>query len=255
METTLTENDKKLLYILGFIVIAFIFGWLIIRPMVKKMIEVDEDIIVEKELKLQNEAKVMNVGTAESLIGRFESDFNESVADYYDPMDSSEIDKLFTSYVLSFGLYAKDLTISMPQGYVSEVPYINSDLGKAYVLADSSDSDSSDYDEESEDGESLTEVVSPLELYQDSMNSVSDTTGAGVTCAEVTIVMTGNPVTEQKLLDDILTNPSVRVTGFAWDDLNMIAVTNEDGTIDIRENTDRQLTINLNVYMCNKGEE
>lgn len=67
--------------------------------------------------------------------------------------------------------------------------------------------------------------------------------------------MTGNPVTEQKLLDDILTNPSVRVTGFAWDDLNMIAVTNEDGTIDILENTDRQLTINLNVYMCNKGEE
>ena len=52
METTLTENDKKLLYILGFIVIAFIFGWLIIRPMVKKMIEVDEDIIVEKEPNL-----------------------------------------------------------------------------------------------------------------------------------------------------------------------------------------------------------
>ena len=248
METALTENDKKLLYILGFIVIAFIFGWLIIRPIVKKMNEADEDIKVEQELKIQNEQKVMGVESAESLMGRFQSDYDESVSRYYEPMDSSEIDKLFTSYVLGFGLYAKDLAIQMPVGPVVELPYVHSTFSDVYAKA-AADSEEATAETEEEDSESLLDYTSPLELYQENRDAAIDTAKSGVICANVSIVMTGNPVKEQALLDDILTNPSVRVTGFAWDDLNMIAVTNEDGTVDIRDNTDRQLTINLNVYM------
>ncbi|MCR5635426.1 MAG: hypothetical protein K6F90_08930 [Lachnospiraceae bacterium] len=254
METALTERDKKLLYILGFIIIAFVFGWVIITPMVKKINLKSDEIEVQQELRSQNEVKVMGVDSAESLIVRFESDLEGSLDTFYEPMDSSEIDKLFTTYILGFGLYAKDLSIQMPAGPVSETPYVNSDLGILFAAAEAADTSDS-FDDDSSDSEAddsetgFIGDVSPLELYQDSRNSVYDTTYAGVTCANVMLVMTGNPVKEQALLDDILTNPSVRVTGFAWDDLNMIATTNEDGSVDIRENTDRQLTINLNVYM------
>ena len=255
METALTPNDKRLLYILGFIVIAFIFGWIIMRPMIKDLNETNEEIEEQQALKFRNETVVMNVETAKSLIDRFESDYSTAVEDYYDLMDSSQIDKLFTYYVLDFGLYAKDLSIVMPTGPVNEVPYINSDLGRTFEVIynvenidDSSSSDSSDDDEE--DGGLIGDVgESPLELYQSSMESVRDTSYSGIVCSQVTMVMTGDPATEQKLLDDILQNPSVRVTGFAWDDLSMIATTLEDGTLEITKNTDRQLTVNLNVYM------
>lgn len=251
METALTERDKKLLYILGFIVIAFIFGWIIMRPMIKDLKETNESIEEEEALKFRNETIVMNVETAKNLVDRFDTDYSDAVSDYYDLMDSSQIDKLFTFYVLDFGLYAKDLTIVMPTGPVYETPYVNSTIGKSYELISELDVyEESDDDDEVDADDLIGDFAeSPLELYQNSKNSVGDTSYSGIVCAEVTIVMMGDPVTEQKLLDDILTNPSVRVTAFAWDDLSMIATTLEDGTLEVKENIDKQLTINLNVYM------
>jgi hypothetical protein len=81
---------------------------------------------------------------------------------------------------------------------------------------------------------------------------VADTAVAGVYCAEVTIVMTGDPDIEQALLDEVMYKPSVRLMGFAWDDVAPVAVTDEEGVTEIIESEDKQLTVMLRLYMYDK---
>ncbi len=259
METKLTERDKKLLYILGFIVIAFIFGWLIMRPMIKSINKTEESIVAAENLKRQNEFKVTGLDSARTLLERFRNDMDDSMTDYYEPMDSSEIDKLITSYVLGMGLYAKDLTITMPKAAVEERPYIYSEAAakaeRLKAAAEESSSFSGTEASESQDSElgTLYEFTeSPLEAYTDARDEAADTVSSGVYCVAVKIVMTGSPAKEQALLDDIMYKPSVRLTGFAWDDVAPVAVTVEDGETTIIHSSDKQLTVMLNLYMYDK---
>ncbi len=256
METRITERDKKLLYLLGFIVIAFIFGWLIMRPMIVVINKTEESIKAAEELKRQNEFKVTGVGSARTLVERFRTDLDDSMAEYYEPMDSSEIDRLITSYVLGKGLYAKDLIISMPGEPVAEEPYIYSEAAaKAARLQeiayDEYDTDSS-VSADSVLGTLFEYSESPMEAYSNAQMGVADTAVAGVYCAEVTIVMTGDPDIEQALLDEVMYKPSVRLTGFAWDDVAPVAVTDEEGVTEIIESEDKQLTVMLRLYMYDK---
>lgn len=259
METKITERDKKLLYILGFIVIAFIFGWLIMRPMLVTINKTEESIIAAENLKRQNEFKVTGISTARTLVERFRTDLDDSMAVYYEPMDSSEIDKMITSYVLKKGLYAKDLIISMPYQTVEEVPYEYSEAAvKAERLESMDDKKSSAGENDgSVSADSALGMLfdyseSPMEAYTGAQGEIADTSSAGVYCAEITIVMTGDPDTEQALLDEVMYMPSVRLTGFAWDDVAPVAVTDEEGMTEIVESNDKQLTVMLNLYMYDK---
>ena len=65
--STLTARDKKLLYMLVFIVIIFIFGWYLIRPLYKKTVEDQESISIAASLQASNETKVIGLSTAQSL--------------------------------------------------------------------------------------------------------------------------------------------------------------------------------------------
>ena len=122
MEATLTARDKKLLYILGFIVIAFVFGWILMRPVIRSIITTNEEIASAQALKQQNENKSLGLMSAQILMDKFEEDLETATEEYYAPMDSSEIDKMFTMYVLGFGLRAKDLALE-------EMPYKHSEAG------------------------------------------------------------------------------------------------------------------------------
>lgn len=259
METKITERDKKLLYLLGFIVIAFIFGWLIMRPMIVVINKTDESIKAAENLKRQNEFKVTGIGSARTLVEKFRTDLDDSMAEYYEPMDSSEIDRMITSYVLGKGLYAKDLIISMPGETVSETPYLYSEAAAkaarlqelAYAELTMDDADSS-VSTDSAFGTLFEYSESPMEAYSNAQMGVADTAVAGVYCAEVTIVMTGDPDIEQALLDEVMYKPSVRLTGFAWDDVAPVAVTDEEGVTEIIESEDKQLTVMLRLYMYDK---
>ncbi|MCR5128571.1 MAG: hypothetical protein K6B69_10780 [Lachnospiraceae bacterium] len=263
METTLTARDKKLLYILGFIVIAFVFGWLLMRPVIRSISKTEENIASAEALRQQNETKVMGLMSAHTLAEKFEEDLAAATEEYYAPMDSSEIDKMFTMYVLGFGLQAKDLLINMPATPLEEVPYKYSEAGIELQKREGSSSSSSSMEEteasEKEgttdgitmdaDAMLLTFVKTPLEAYSEKQMLTKDTTASGIRAAEVTIVLTGTETGAQKLLDDILVKPSMRVTGFAWDEMPPVVRTLEDGTVMVSESREKQLTIRLKLYM------
>ena len=276
MESTLTARDKKLLYMLGFIVIAFVFGWILMRPIIKSINKTTESIASAQALKQQNETKVMGMTTAQILIDKYEEDLAAATEEYYAPMDSSEIDKMFTMYVLEFGLSAKDLLITMPTEALEEVPYKYSEARVAYDKQEKSSSsststeeeeilelsssgtdtkDSSSSDSDASGGIDLLDITkTPLDAFLEKNMTVKDTTASGIRAADITIVLTGKEDRAQKLLDDILVKPSIRVTGFAWDDLPPVVRTYEDGSVEVVDTGEKMLTIRLKLYMYDSEE-
>ena len=82
-----------------------------------------------------------------------------------------------------------------------------------------------------------------------------DTSRAGVYAATVTIDAYGTPDNLQKLLDDLVANPSIRVTGFNWRETAGSGFSYVDGQLVELEEKDMQLQINLEVYMYDSGIE
>ncbi|MBO4610384.1 MAG: hypothetical protein J5696_11020 [Lachnospiraceae bacterium] len=279
LNSTLTERDKKLLYMLVFIVIIFVFGWYIIRPLYKNTVADQESMVIASSLKAANETKVIGLSSAENLTEKFRSDLADSTSVYYDYMDSSEIDKLVTSYILRKGLRARDLTIGMPDGYVSEMPYIYSDLSASseiYYVEESYDTglETSESTDEKEDKikssayykdavlgmltgsqpEEITIVAAPMESYAAGVSSADTTESSGILCVKLSIVVEGDPATEQAMIDELTHNPSLRVTGFNWIKLDPVTYVLDDGSIVVVESELNQLQLSINLYMKDKTE-
>ena len=285
MGTTLTERDKKLLYMLVFIVIIFIFGWCLIRPLYKHTVEDQESIEIAASLKTSNQTKVMNVGAAVALTGKFREGLTDAYEIYYDYMDSSEIDKLVTSYILRKGLLARDLTITMPSGYVSESPYTHSNIrvgntsssvsaseetiddlmGTTTTTATVSDTDeinSSAYYKDAVEGlinpqdtQEMALIQTATDAYMNGMRNSSGTTGSGILCVGLSIVVEGDQAEEQAIIDELTHNPSLRVTSFNWVQLDPVTFLLEDGSILVVDSETSQLHISVNLYMKDKVAE
>ena len=277
LNSTLTERDKKLLYMLVFIVIIFIFGWCIIRPLYKKTVEDQENIVMASSIRAANETKVIGLSSARNLTDKLAQDLADSTADYYDYMDSSEIDKLVTSYILRKGLRARDLTITMPDGYVSEMPYLYSGIttsaGTAYTeTTDTATVESTDEEKEEKikssayyrdaalsmvtgyDPQEITIVATPMESYASGEASAVTTDSSGILCVQLSIVVEGDPKTEQAIIDELTHNPSLRVTGFNWIKLDPVTYVLDDGSIVVVESELNQLQLSINLYMKDKTE-
>ena len=285
MGATLTERDKKLLYMPVFIVIIFIFGWCLIRPLYKHTVEDQEKIEVATSLKASNESKLMGVTAAAAITESFRQEMNESSDIYYDYMDSSEIDKLVTSYILKKGLLARDLTISIPSGYVSESPYAYSDvrvvnttssvssseetiddlMGTGADTASNSDDDeinSSAYYKDAveafvtmQEPQVVALIQTPSESYMNGLRNSSGTTSSGILCVGLSIVVEGDKKAEQAIIDELTHNPSVRITSFNWMKLDPVAYLQEDGSILVVDSEVSQLHLSVNLYMKDKTEE
>ncbi|MBP5554533.1 MAG: hypothetical protein J6X94_06635 [Lachnospiraceae bacterium] len=272
--SSLTARDKKLLNMLVYILIIFIFGWCLIRPLYRKTVEDQERIRIESALKAKNEAKVIGLSTAETLSNRFAEDLADSTSNYYEYMDSSEIDKLVTSYVLKRGLLARDLTINMPQGYVDEKPYLYSDIQTLDTAASQEvtlpENTEASVEDEVKSGSYYKEAVlsfitgyessdmgiisNPMEEYTTGVRNVTSTESSGLLCVGLTLVVEGDIEAEQAVIDDLAHNPSVRITGFTWITLDPVTFILEDGSILVVESDQRQLQISVNLYMKDKAE-
>ena len=270
--SAITERDKKLIYGLLFIVIIFFFGWCLIRPLYKAIAETSERIEEESAIKSSNEAKVIGLESAKILTDQFDKDLAEATADYYPMMDSSEIDKLVTTYILKKGLIARSLSIQMPTGTVSEKPYIYSDLELKPVIEiteevqpeETEEDDSKSYFTNAILGfitgytsERMTMINTPIEEYTNGRSRTSDTSASGIYCVTLSIMVEGDEKTEQEIIDELSHNPSLRLVNFNWIELDPITYLQEDGSILIYESESKILSFTVNLYMTDKtmGQE
>ncbi len=249
-DTNLSRQDKRTIAIVVYFAVVALFAWYFIRPAWVKLGTLDDQIDTARSEQAINRSKIINLSSAESLYDKAVSDITDSTADFYDVMDNSEIEKLVTEYVLSYGLTPVNFVIDIRDGsYCAEQPYIYADMEAVSNSDPNAGQDVADATETSGD-----ETQSLLVAYYNALSNTDQTTMSQVQCAKISILITGNGATEQQLIDDLTKNPSVRITGFTWSAATPAAIENEDGTVTVINQNDRQLSIDLNFYMSEKPE-
>lgn len=255
MQTNLAKKDKITIAVLLFAALVFMVIWFLIKPTVTSIFTTC-DKIEEAELKqTEYKSKIMYLTSAEAIYGKVVDDLNESTDVFYDVMDSSEIDRMVTSYVLKSGLFAENLKITMPADAVEEKPYTYS----SYAVEDSGKSGStSDNISDNKDNNKNTNAGTAdtlLTPYNTARNNCKSTESSGVQCVELTLAVTGTNKACQAFLDDISTKPAVRITGFEWDKVDPIEVYNEEtGRFDKVDSGKVRLTISFNLYMADVAD-
>lgn len=236
LQTNLNNKDKKTIAIVLFAALIFAIVWFLIRPTVTTIANTEEKIEQAKITQTQYQNKLLYLTSGEAIYAKAVNDLNESTADFYPVMDSSEIDKMVTSYVLQSGLFAESLKIKMPDGSVEERPYVYSKI---------TDNQSSSAATTSNGAETL------MAPYDNARKQTNSTASSGVQCVELSLSMTGTKAACQALIDDLCTKPSVRITGFTWEKLDMVERFNQTtGQYEYVDSGKVRLKITVNLYMA-----
>ena len=237
LQTNLNEKDKKTIAWVLFAALIFVIAWFLIRPTVSAIRTTGDKIEQAEATRTQYQNKIMYLTSAEALYGKAVTDLNESTADFYPVMDSSEIDRMVTSYVLKSGLFAESLNIKMPGGSVEERPY-------AYSKITSSHSSST-----ATANNSAAETL--LVPYDSARNNANSTSSSGVQCVALSLSMTGSQAACQAMIDDLCTKPAVRITGFSWEKLDPVERLNPTtGLYEYVDSGKVRLKLDVNLYMA-----
>ena len=240
LQTNLNKKDKMTIAILLFSAAIFMIIWFLIRPTITSIATINDKNDQAQLEQTTYKNKIIYLSSAGALYDKAVDDLNASTADYYEIMDSSEIDKMVTSYVLKSGLFSENLVINMPKEAVDEIPYAYADIpDKNYV-------NTGDISENEND--SADTLITP---YVNARNSVNSTQSSGVQCVGLTLVVTGTRSACQAFIDDISSKPAVRITSFAWEPMDKIEqYDSETGAVTYLDPGTIRLRITLNLYMA-----
>ena len=258
-ETNLSNKDKVTIAIVLFIALLFVVVWYGIRPVIIDINNLNDDIDQTRTISDQYKGKIMNLSSAESAFSRVTTDLSDSTSGFYPVMSSSEVDRMVTNYVLGFGLLPEDLIINMPDTAVEELPYLYSgamaDMVNS-VITPTPTPTPVEIGLTSETEESSSEEYTPVMVdslftpYNMSRDTVNSTMFSGIEAATVSVVMMGDERICQSLLDDLVTKPSIRVTGFEWIKIEENQQYNEEtGEYETVDNGMIRLRIDIRVYM------
>lgn len=271
MQVAMTERDKKLIVILSIIVIVVAIGYWFIRPSLKDVKEMKEEIEEQEDIQRLNDIKLAQIPVMEVDIEDNKAEIEALEDEFYPMMNSDEIDKYFTSMVLSRNLFAYDLNIEIESSPSSLEPYqysnaalglFDEDYEEETAGSDDLDSDSEDYDD-SDDYDDYDD-----DLYMDDFGYEEDDSApvnTNVYAANITMRLGGAEEDMMKLIDDLsVTDHRLLVRGYTWT-ITKNTVAGEDVPIEGNDITDTrtemdaggiftivdrmELNLNLTMYM------
>lgn len=256
-ESNLNDKDKKTIALVLGAAVVFMFCWFGIRPAVNDILELDGDIDTARLTQTEYKNKIINLSSAEVVFNKAVTDLTSSTEDYYPIMQSSDIDRMMTSYVLGFGLYPESMNITMPTDTVVEAPYAYSDIQLPSVIAAPTPTPApvaTTTPAAANNGDASTQVPEQVDSlfvpYNNARSSTVSTASSGVYCVSLSYTVTGTPEDCQALIDDLSVKPSIRLTGFEWSQLDPVAVLDEEeGTIEYVESDMVRLRVDFNLYM------
>ena len=251
MTTAMTERDKKLLYMLGFIVIIFLFVIIADRPLFRKIRTTNKEIEEQQEIHDTIEMKIERMEVVENYRDQIEKRVDKYAERYYPMMDSTQIDDLLTGYVLERGLKAVDLYIDMPDDTVILLPYKYSEAYREAEENGAADAGSVQMDPDYAKVEAFTDTLQngTAPDIEETADQVYDTALSGVRAAEVKLKAYGREESLKALCDKLYENQSIRVVDYSWSDIPGAGFSYVDGQLVELAETDRQLDISLQVLM------
>lgn len=256
MQTNLSKKDKMTIAVVLFAGLAFALIWYLIRPNITSIMTISDKIEQAELTQSQYKNKLINLSSGESIYDMTVEDFKASTSDFYPLMDSSEIDRMVTTYVLKSGLFAENLTIKMPTAAIDETPYIYSTLTNNRTVTTVEISTTATPTPAGSSGTAVTStttsttVDSLLTPYDTARNKSRSTASSGVQCASLTLVVSGSQKDCQAIIDDLCTKPAVRITSFVWEKTITERVNPETGNTELVDSGNARLTISVNLYMA-----
>lgn len=265
IETNLSKKDKITIAIVLFVGVMFCFAWYLIKPAIADIRTLTDEIEQAENTQQLYRNKIINLSSAESVFNMAVTDLYDSTSGFYGDMTSSEVDRMITTYLLGRGLFPEELYITMPSGPVEEVPYLYSDAFHSLVNnvaapvqpeEDIMGEEDTDEDSSSSDNSLQSTVVDSLFVpYNQAKSEATSTSYSGVECADVTIVVNGDEAICQALIDDLCTNPSVRIRGFEWLEVQRVQQYNEEtGTTEYITPDYHRLRMDLRIYMADVAD-
>lgn len=268
LETNLNKKDKITIAIVLFVGIMFCFVWYLIKPAIADIRTLSDEIEQAESTQQLYRNKIMNLSSAESIFNKAVTDLYDSTTGFFGVMTSSEIDRMVTTYILGFGLFPEDLYITMPTGPVEELPYTYSMAYNRLVTNnvaapvqpvqedDSLLSADEDTDEEDNGFDIQSTMVESLTVpYAQAKDGAVSTVSSGVSCADITIVVNGDETVCQTVIDDLCSNPAVRIRGFEWLEVSKIQQVNEEtGETEYVTPDYSRLRIDLRLYMLDVAD-
>lgn len=211
MKFEMTERDKRLLIGLAMFVVVVCVGYWGILPQLTRIDEINEELEVAIDERDEKELKVMELPMLEIENKELEEGILESKSQFFQMMDSDEVDKMMTTMVLGYNLYAYDLSISMPKGEAKLAPYINS-------------------------------------KSKDPSSYVNSGVQTGVYCVGISMRLGGTYEDFERIIYDLSkTEQKIKLNSFSYGTTSRI-VENEDGGLEYQE--EMVLNLSLELYMC-----
>ncbi|MCH1983054.1 hypothetical protein MCG98_10805 [Ruminococcus sp. OA3] len=183
----LTERDKKLLIFLAVFTVVVGIGAGVLLPLIQKSQDLKSELADARLERQEKEMKVAMLTSMREKEKKLKESLSQLQQEFYEAMPSMEIDKMLTDLALGRGLQVQDLNISLPiEGQYTELM---------------------DY----------TAMLNQQASGTEDNNSQGLLAYNGVCTASVTMIMTGERVNLQAMLDACaIQEPRLRISNFQW---------------------------------------
>ncbi len=262
MKTNMTERDKKLLTFMFLFVVIVAIGYWGVYPQLKRYKALETKIEQETDEKKLNQMKVANLGLIEAQAEEYEEKISTKKDEFYQIMNSSEIDRMMTELATSNSLDIYDLSFTMPSSPTERMAYQYSalyerqqELRAEYESASESDdlgtSSTSDLDVSDENAESDSKKSDT----SDSGNTSSGNTAAlmeemmggeeggyqpntDIYAVPVTMTVGGDLYDLEGFIESILNmDRRILLVGYSWGEFRDVIRRDSSGNI-IRSSSD-----------------
>lgn len=112
IEMTVTERDKRLLYVVGVLAFVALFGAFVLRPAAQAHAQARADYTAAAAQKQEMQAEIEAAAANAEARARAEQDVQAATADLYPLLYSDDLDTLVTGLALTHGLEPVSLSIS-----------------------------------------------------------------------------------------------------------------------------------------------
>lgn len=254
----LTKRDKKLLILLGIILVVTGFVFLAIKPLAVRLKETKANLEKEEELREINQKKISLYSDLADYDDALHKKIEKNVEDFYEMMTPEEIDRMLTDMALGYHLEARNLDIQIPEEEEKLEPYVFSEAAKNKLENDSGYESISGaagmYDVEAMyDAEAIMEEKSARsEADKDTqeetgVNEKADTLTFGIHTAQISMQLSGSEENLKAMLENLLKkNKSLRLTGYSFDRNYNVYAGEYLGSVVRTENV---LNITMEIYM------
>lgn len=210
----LTKRDKFLIYIMGIVVILFVFVKLLIMPALDELSEIQTKRASAEESKMDMKLVLAGYESSKSSVGKIFEDYEKTASEFFPKMTNDGIDEMLSNLFLTYNLSPIRSNIT-GFSYIAVEPYFASQKAMSAVAKDSG-GEESEQTPKSKTEQTAAEAVGETPAPSPDAASGTASTAVATAVADYTVVGTVDDM--YRLIDYISSQKSILLTGYTMSD-------------------------------------